>query len=257
MHAKLARGGAGAGLPPCLRRAAAQASSSLATSAATSGSAGSTRAPVLMLLPRGAGGRQAVLRSVSVATLHNDFAAAWRRWRLGRTAATDRLYASLYPFADLALIAAASVAAGGPAAPGCPGRAADTGPASMSPSNLLGYVPLGFLLALSALRTGSRGHAVALATLGGTPAVLERWSRCRPICRCACRPTWTLRSMSPGRLAGRHGGLCAGGAGRHRSLEPFSGALVRARCARRRWCCWHCGRWPCCSRRRCRWAWAR
>ncbi len=35
-------------------------------------------------------------------------------------------------------------------------------------ANLLGYGPLGFLLALSVLRTGSGGHAVALATLGGT-----------------------------------------------------------------------------------------
>jgi VanZ family protein len=35
-------------------------------------------------------------------------------------------------------------------------------------ANLLGYGPLGFLLALSVLRTGSRGPAVALATLGGT-----------------------------------------------------------------------------------------
>jgi VanZ family protein len=34
-------------------------------------------------------------------------------------------------------------------------------------ANLLGYGPLGFLLALSALRTGSRGPAVLLATLGG------------------------------------------------------------------------------------------
>lgn len=34
-------------------------------------------------------------------------------------------------------------------------------------ANLLGYGPLGFLLALSVLRTGSRGPAVALATLGG------------------------------------------------------------------------------------------
>ena len=34
-------------------------------------------------------------------------------------------------------------------------------------ANLLGYGPLGFLLALSVLRRGSRGPAVLLATLGG------------------------------------------------------------------------------------------
>jgi len=62
-------------------------------------------------------------------------------------------------------------------------------------TNLLGYAPLGFLLALALLRTGVRARwAFGLATLAGR-CCRSAWSFCRFTCRSACRPTLICCSM--------------------------------------------------------------
>jgi VanZ family protein len=59
-------------------------------------------------------------------------------------------------------------------------------------ANVAGYVPLGFLLALSAMRRGggTQVRAVLLAT-GAALGCRWAWRCCRATCPCGWRPTWT------------------------------------------------------------------
>lgn len=122
-------------------------------------------------------------------------------------------------------------------------------------ANLLGYGPLGFLLALSALRTSPRLPAVLLAALGGglLSLVMESLQTYLPM-RVASNVdlllnlagAWlgALMAFALERRAPSRAGAAFGSAG----LPPIHAA---------RWCCWPCGRWHCCFRPRCRWDWGR
>lgn len=118
-------------------------------------------------------------------------------------------------------------------------------------SNVAGYAPLGFFLALSMLRHGRARNAATLAAL------------------CAALLSLTmeaLQSYLPSRvpsnvdfalnlLGGWLGALTASLLERlgalDRSVEPFPRWRRAIRVAR--WCCWHCGPSRCCSRRRSHW----
>jgi VanZ family protein len=130
-------------------------------------------------------------------------------------------------------------------------------------ANVLGYVPLGFLLALSFMRRGNVRYfashpnlaAILVAGLAGTALSL-------------CMEA--LQNYLPSRVASNVDFALNAAA---RSSAPWSppawnwaarstagAAFASAGSSRRRaarWCCWPSGRSPCCSRRQFRWAWAR
>jgi hypothetical protein len=127
-----------------------------------------------------------------------------------------------------------------------------------------GYVPLGFLLALSLLRRGNvrrtsavapeRG-AVLRAVLAGTllSLLMEALQNYLPM-RVASNVDFGPERR---RHADRRDAGCRAGAPGAVALERVSATAGSSTTRAARWCCWRCGRSPCCFRPPCRWASAR
>jgi hypothetical protein len=124
-------------------------------------------------------------------------------------------------------------------------------------SNLLGYLPLGALLGI-ALRRPWHANARGLdaGRVGGSDAFI-RLRGAAAVCAAARafagRPGHEHRRCATGCAAG-HGHASPGPGCAAGSACASAGLAVKAPAP---WRCWACGRWACCFRRRCRWAWAR